>query len=138
MSGCFLSLRLNNLEYPAVVGVKQLPSVQRVSLVVDAVCSTVSYELGSGKVHEDGSGSGGSMGATGNAANAELEGEVGSVREDLVKIQEMLLLFSERLAQLEQGAAATTTASSLQHDVDETQLPKGPRGHTKRRRKDKT
>eukprot|EP01043_Picozoa_sp_COSAG02_P094261 COSAG02_NODE_30711_length_546_cov_1.293065_1_plen_38_part_01 len=37
-----------------------------------------------------------------------MEGEVGRVRDDLVKIQEMLLLFSERLAQLEQGPAATT------------------------------
>jgi hypothetical protein len=95
-----------------------------------------SYELGSGKVHEDGSGSGGSGGATGSIANTELEGEVGRVREDLVKIQEMLLLFSERLAQLEQGAAATTD-SSVQHDLDETQLLKGSRGHAKRRRKDK-
>ena len=94
-----------------------------------------SYELGSGKVHEDGCGSGGSAGATGSSANNDLEGEVGRVREDLVKIQEMLLLFSERLAQLEQSAAATD--SSVQHDLDETQLLKVSRGHAKRRRKDK-
>lgn len=94
-----------------------------------------SYELGSGKVQEDGSGLGGCAGAAGSTT--ELKGEVGRVREDLVKIQEMLLLFSERLAQLEQGAAATTDDSSLQHDLDETQLLKGSRGHAKRRRKDK-
>ena len=78
---------------------------------------------------------GGCAGAAGSTT--ELKGEVGRVREDLLKIQEMLLLFSERLAQLEQGAAATTDDSSLQHDLDETQLLKGSRGHAKRRRKDK-
>ena len=74
-----------------------------------------SYELGSGKVHEDGSGSGGSGGATGSIANTELEGEVGRVREDLVKIQEMLLLFRRdwpslsRAQQLQRILAFSTT-----------------------------
>lgn len=96
-----------------------------------------SYELGSGKVHEDGSGAGISAGAGGSTATGALEGEVGRVREDLVKIQEMLLLFSERLAQLEQGAAAAINDPDLQNGVDGTQLLKESRGHAKRRRKDK-
>lgn len=60
-----------------------------------------SYELGSGEVHEDGTG-GGEVGSGASSSSAE----VGRAKDDLVKIQEMLLLFSERLAQLEGGTVA--------------------------------
>jgi hypothetical protein len=81
--------------------------------------------------------------AAGSAA--EVQVEVGRVREDLVKVQEMLLLFSERLAQLEQGAAAGSANHDHQYDVDENEIQqqqqqqlKGSRGLAKRRRKDKS
>ena len=87
-----------------------------------------SYELGSGQVHEDGTG-GGELGSGADPKSAEAVAEVGRVKEDLVKIQEMLLLFSERLAQLEGGGGG-------QLDDDDA-AASGPGGGAHKSRKGK-
>ena len=72
-----------------------------------------SYELGSGKVHDDGAGGTGGMSAP----------DVGQLKDEVVKIQEMMLLFSERLGQLER-----TGIAARQHDGVE-----GGKGKRRRR-----
>lgn len=88
------------------------PALQTADLQVVAGCVR-SYELGSGKVHDDGAGGTGGMSAP----------DVGQLKDEVVKIQEMMLLFSERLGQLER-----TGIAARQHDGVE-----GGKGKRRRR-----